>query len=236
MATCVVCGGRCWGDSDSGEVRCRLHRFPCVCETCGQTFYTPRRARKTCPDCKVAPVTCADCGVVFSPAMRGVRPEVCAACAKQRAARSSVAARREARLVEYPVAPCVDCGRELPPHTTTRYVRCPECRTAYLQKYEKDRRTRQKAADPQFDRRRDLWRKYRMTLEDFDAMLSAQGGGCAICGSLEPGNKGYWHIDHDHDSGHVRGILCGNCNVGLGYFRDHPEYLNRAIRYLDQKR
>ena len=50
---------------------------------------------------------------------------------------------------------------------------------------------------------------------------------CAVCGGPEP-----QHVDHDHRNGWVRGILCFNCNGGLGQFRDSPELLAEAISYL----
>jgi len=42
------------------------------------------------------------------------------------------------------------------------------------------------------------------------------------------------HVDHDHITGALRGLLCSACNTGLGFFRDHPELLKRAIEYLNQ--
>ena len=54
--------------------------------------------------------------------------------------------------------------------------------------------------------------------------------GCAIC-SGKP-KDGRWHIDHDHKTGRIRGILCARCNIGLGMFLDQPELLTRAAHYL----
>ncbi|MBV1852937.1 endonuclease VII domain-containing protein [Catellatospora tritici] len=64
---------------------------------------------------------------------------------------------------------------------------------------------------------------------EFDAMLAAQGGVCAICGAPAPE-----HVDHDHLFGNVRGILCFNCNGGLGQFKDDRANLRKAIDYLEE--
>ena len=72
-----------------------------------------------------------------------------------------------------------------------------------------------------------LRRRYGIGQAEFDAMLWQQGGVCAICRT--PGPQ---HVDHDHRTGEVRGILCFNCNGGLGQFRDDPGYLAGAITYL----
>jgi hypothetical protein len=77
------------------------------------------------------------------------------------------------------------------------------------------------------DRKSHLKRTYGLTLEDFDAMLAAQGGGCAICGKPNVD-----HIDHDHRSGRVRGILCFGCNVAIGQMDDDPDRLITAMAYL----
>ncbi|WP_306205106.1 endonuclease VII domain-containing protein [Actinoplanes sp. RD1] len=72
-----------------------------------------------------------------------------------------------------------------------------------------------------------LRHRYGIGQAEFDALLAEQGGVCAICGAADPE-----HVDHDHRTGYVRGILCFNCNGGLGQFRDNPAYLAQAITYL----
>jgi hypothetical protein len=74
-------------------------------------------------------------------------------------------------------------------------------------------------------------RTFGMSADDFDALLESQGGGCAICGK-RPERQASLHVDHCHDSGRVRGIVCVNCNQGLGQFGDDPELLERAAAYL----
>lgn len=71
---------------------------------------------------------------------------------------------------------------------------------------------------------------YGITVEQYDAMLTRQGGGCAICHRTEK-----LHVDHCHDSSRVRGVLCENCNRGIGMFKDDPALLQRAIDYLNQQ-
>lgn len=76
-----------------------------------------------------------------------------------------------------------------------------------------------------------LLRKYGLTRETFDALLSSQGYRCAICRtSLEA----YRHtcVDHNHKTGAVRGILCRPCNSGIGQLRDNPKILRAALKYL----
>lgn len=77
---------------------------------------------------------------------------------------------------------------------------------------------------------RSVWlkHKYNITTEEYDKMLAEQDYRCAICkGSLEMDR-----IDHCHKTGKVRGILCNDCNLGLGLFRDNKDYLKSAIEYL----
>lgn len=72
-----------------------------------------------------------------------------------------------------------------------------------------------------------------MSLEDYEAMLERQGGGCAICGTTEiRGFGARLAVDHCHDSNRVRGILCGNCNRGIGHFNHDPALLTAATEYL----
>lgn len=84
------------------------------------------------------------------------------------------------------------------------------------------------------EQRRDYDRKYNYGLskEEFDSMLESQNGVCAICSG--PASKRDYHVDHDHKTGKVRGILCHYCNLGLGNFKDSEELLTKAIRYLKE--
>jgi hypothetical protein len=79
-----------------------------------------------------------------------------------------------------------------------------------------------------------LRNKYGVSLEEYDRMVCRQGNRCAICKSeptdRELGAKLY--IDHDHRTGKVRGLLCSDCNHGLGMFRDEIARLQQAVRYL----
>ena len=76
--------------------------------------------------------------------------------------------------------------------------------------------------------RRSLLRvRYGLTEGEFERMRNAQGGRCAICGSVEA-----LHVDHCHATGQVRGLLCGGCNSGIGRLRDDPELLMRGWEYL----
>jgi hypothetical protein len=83
------------------------------------------------------------------------------------------------------------------------------------------------------DRRSYLKRKYGMTLEDYDAMFEEQGGVCAICKKPRPEDRTL-HVDHDHNTGTIRGLLCFRCNNALGDFEEEYELFRRAADYLDR--
>lgn len=76
-----------------------------------------------------------------------------------------------------------------------------------------------------------LRNKFGLTPGEYDAILEAQGGVCALCES--PPTPGIsLHVDHDHGTGEVRGLLCMRCNNALGLFREDPDLLKRAARYV----
>lgn len=84
-----------------------------------------------------------------------------------------------------------------------------------------------RAQHPNPVKHRQRLRQYSLTPEQFEALLRSHHGQCAIC------NAGVATcIDHDHKTGKVRGLLCAGCNSGLGQFRDNPEVLEQAARYL----
>ncbi len=84
-------------------------------------------------------------------------------------------------------------------------------------------------------RKSHLKRKFGLTLEQFDAMLVEQDGRCAICGTNNPGTR-TWHVDHDHATNQVRGLLCNGCNKGIGMLGEDPARLLAAERYLQKHR
>lgn len=87
-------------------------------------------------------------------------------------------------------------------------------------------------------RKYQLKTNYGLTLEEYQAMLDKQGGGCAICGRQETqrsnpqGVVDSLRVDHCHTTGKIRGLLCSKCNFGLSNFNDNPELLINAAKYL----
>lgn len=135
---------------------------------------------------------------------------------------------------------CVDCNnqakRERYQQNRQKYIdgvrRWQQQNPEHMREYR-----RQRNARPDVKRRaRDAYfvRTYGISADEFDAMLEAQHGRCAIC-RTKPDRLASMHADHDHEHGHLRGLLCLSCNQGLGQFKDDPTLLLRAIVYLRQR-
>ena len=75
--------------------------------------------------------------------------------------------------------------------------------------------------------------KYGLSLSDYDRLLVIQGGGCAIC-NRKPGTRPL-HVDHSHETGKVRGLLCHQCNWYLGTIDNNPAILRRIAVYLNRE-
>lgn len=123
---------------------------------------------------------------------------------------------------------------------------CEACRVAA-----RGARRRQRGdQNPDFTRANNLWQKYRIRPPEYDARRAAQDYRCAICrtheNEISPAGTGRPRldgkptaesfrlvVDHCHDSGKVRGLLCSGCNRALGYFRDSPTALRAAADYLE---
>ena len=80
-------------------------------------------------------------------------------------------------------------------------------------------------------RRENLWKRYRITIEQFELMLEKQKLKCAVCYCDDPGKLG-WNVDHCHTTGKIRGILCAQCNFSLGRLKDNPIIALSAAVYL----
>jgi uncharacterized OB-fold protein len=101
--------------------------------------------------------------------------------------------------------------------------KCKDCSNQYKKKY--------RLANKEIIRAQNKRRVPGWDIVRYDEYLNLQEGKCAICGTTEYTNKD-WCADHDHVTNEPRGLLCGRCNAGLGYFKDNPEYLQSAIDYL----
>lgn len=78
--------------------------------------------------------------------------------------------------------------------------------------------------------------RFGITEKQYSEMMIAQGLMCSICDLKQADSKSKFHVDHDHKTGAVRGILCRSCNHGLGNFKDDYFTLGRAIEYLHRSR
>ena len=86
------------------------------------------------------------------------------------------------------------------------------------------------------DRRKEkLALQYNLTKEQYAEMLEEQGGVCQICSKPQQRDMSL-SVDHDHATGAVRGLLCSDCNFGLGWFSDNTEKLKKAAEYLEKYR
>ena len=114
-------------------------------------------------------------------------------------------------------------------------LRHTQCRSCHNEKSKDINRARY-ASDAEFrrtsaasTRRAAYLRRYGITPDEVAVRLAAQGGVCACCGDTP---AGLGHVDHDHATGAIRGVLCARCNIGIGYFLDRPERLRAAAAYL----
>ena len=80
-----------------------------------------------------------------------------------------------------------------------------------------------------------LKNQYGITEAEYIDILARQNGLCAICGTSESDSPKRFAVDHNHDTGEVRGVLCSSCNLGLGNLGDSPDRLLSAFRYLVER-
>lgn len=155
-----------------------------------------------------------------------------------------------AAAVREPTQACSRCKTEHPVthfHRTGpggRFSRCEACRQP------ERRQEKRQPQTPEQTRRSNLRRLYGITPEEYDALRLAQDFRCAICHRHEddlpvkmsgrPRLDGKpsavpmkLHVDHDHDSEAIRGLLCHNCNTGLGVFQDRTDWMAKAIAYVN---
>ena len=82
------------------------------------------------------------------------------------------------------------------------------------------------------NRKYSLKSNYGLTPDEYDKLFEMQEGRCAICKTPQEELPKRLHVDHDHKTGKIRGLLCQKCNHGLGQFNDNSSLLYEAIKYL----
>lgn len=115
---------------------------------------------------------------------------------------------------------------------------CKVCACLYRAEYEAKNKEKIKAYKKKHGRRIKLKHKYGITLEDYNRMLINQNHSCAICNSKETkcSLSDNLYVDHCHETNKVRGLLCHDCNRGLGAFEDNITSIENAIRYLNENK
>ena len=114
--------------------------------------------------------------------------------------------------------------------------RCKSCRREECKIWRKRRPDYERnryLGNEQYHREKHLKKKYSITLSDYDALFKAQHGKCAICDKKQ---KRVFDVDHCHQTGVIRGLLCSNCNRTIGYANDNIQVLLNAAKYLRKLR
>lgn len=145
---------------------------------------------------------------------------------------------------------CQSCGATFQPYREAQRSCSRKCREqqAHLREHRREYLSRPDVRERKNKQRRDRYAddptsfkdatirsRYGISLDDYERMFAEQGGTCAICHKPQSGGKrtnSRLHVDHDHETGAVRGLLCTHCNLGIGYFADRAELLTAAIGYL----
>lgn len=133
---------------------------------------------------------------------------------------------------------CPDCDDVRPVEDFSKESKLKSGLSTYCRTHKNARTRASRRANPGAWRAQRLWQDYKITLEQYQALLDRQNGGCAICAT--PPDEEWLSVDHDHAccAGNkscgkcVRGLLCRSCNLGLGLLGDTLTGLTRALEYL----
>ena len=128
---------------------------------------------------------------------------------------------------------CPKCGEEKP--TGDFYHQRRSCKVCV-----REHQRRFRDSQPDYNHSRNLQRRYGLSVDEYQTLLANHNFACGICKveiSYALGYKGKRSVvvDHNHETGDVRGILCSKCNLVLGHARESTEILYRAIVYLSER-
>lgn len=137
-----------------------------------------------------------------------------------------------------------DCKACMAAHRKRKYDADPAAYIARVKQWQAEnperhrqnqKRRRERPEVKARERETYLLRKFGLTLADYDELLQLQGNACAICRRPAP-EDGSLHVDHDHETGQVRGLLCFSCNQALGSLQDDIPTVRNALLYLTRAR
>jgi hypothetical protein len=140
-------------------------------------------------------------------------------------------------ILARPTKTCTNCKKEksvedFDKHRLGKYGRHSKCKLCTKEYIKKDRQ-----AHPEKYKQKNLKAKlkyfYDLTFEQYQQMLKDQNGLCLGCGKSPKSIR--LNVDHDHETGKVRGLLCTNCNSALGAISDNIEVLENLIRYIKSR-
>lgn len=124
---------------------------------------------------------------------------------------------------------CRQCGKEFKcTLAKTKFTNCVFCSNECCAEHQRKPAGTRAKDDPRRVKDWQLKSQYGIRVEDYEKMLAQQEGKCLICGKKSESLV----IDHDHNTGVVRGLLCHHCNIGLGFLKDNANSLEAAIIYL----
>lgn len=103
---------------------------------------------------------------------------------------------------------------------------------AYRKEYKQQYKLKYPEKHHTATRNRGLRNNFGINLQQYMEILAKQNRQCLICSITPEQNGKDLAVDHNHTTGKIRGLLCAGCNVGIGYFKDSPELLQKAIGYL----
>jgi len=118
---------------------------------------------------------------------------------------------------------CTKCGKELL-STAEYFQRNTRNKSGFRSECKKCTRK-------YYGRKNDLKYRYNISQKEYNQMLNKQDGKCIICGELPTTFKNL-SVDHNHKTGKIRGLLCDHCNRGIGFLKENPYILIKAIKYL----
>lgn len=216
-----------------------------ICSDCSVSWLRPIKSGpqpKKCPECTATARRARDAELKRSKPRRPYVPRqntqrlVCGRCQDQWQRPSRNGSRPKlCPTCEQTHKWCGSCATALP---TSRFHVVNSTRTGFRKECiacTREHRIRRHRANPLAARDAEMRRKYGITREDWIAMHEAQGGLCAIC-RRKPESWPGLHVDHCHETGKVRALLCGPCNTSLGGFQDDPDLLRAAALYVESHR